>query len=138
MEKLPSGLPDEIVDDEDLARFLTSKSQYSTLIVKPSAFRPNPKGQETSVSRHGREPSVRLCKIGAEAAGDRTLHGAAIFKARDVRTSKLEVFADEPPPRHASILKWPWIENDPEEEKAQQMERAIELASAAGTPYLVK
>ncbi len=37
MGNLPSGLPDEVADEEDLVRFLTSRSQYSTIIVKPAA-----------------------------------------------------------------------------------------------------
>ena len=141
MGKLPSGLFDEISDDEDLARFLTSKSQFSTLnlIVKPSAFLPNPKDQETSVSRHGRQPTQRLWGIGADvvAATKKSLYGAAIIKVRDVRVAKLDVFADEPPPRHAAIRKWPWMDDDPEEQKAKQKERAIALASAAGEPFLI-
>ena len=141
MGKLPSGLFDEISDDEDLARFLTSKSQFSTqnLIVKPSAFLPNLKDQETSVSRHGRQPTKRLWGIGADvvAATEKSLYGAAIIKVRDVRVAKLEVFADEPPPRHAAIRKWPWIENDLESQKAQQKELALALASAAGPPFFV-
>jgi len=137
MGNLPSGLPEEIADDEDLARFLTSSRQFNSTIVSPAAFLPSPKSQETSVSRHGSEPSKRLWKIGTEAAGERSLHGAAIFKARDVRAAKLEVFADEPPPRHAAIRQWPFLENDPDEQKAQQKEQALMLASAAGKPFLI-
>lgn len=138
MEKLLSGLPDEIDDEEDLARFLTQRSQFNTTIIKPAAFLPSPLDQETSVFRHGREPLTQLWEIGAAAAGERSLHGAAIFKARDVRSSRLDVFADEPPLRHAAIRQWPSIENDPDEQKAQQKERAVMLASAAGKPLLIK
>ncbi len=138
MGSLPSGLPDEIDDEEDLARFLTSSNHYSKsrMEVRPAAFLPNPSGDETSVSRHGREPSKQLWKIGASAAGERTLHGAAIFKARDVRLARLDVIADEPPLRHAAIRKWPSIENDPDEQRAQRKLRALELVSAAGEPLL--
>jgi hypothetical protein len=45
---LPSGLPEQIQDEEDLARFLVQSSQFTTTSVKPSAFLPNPKDRETS------------------------------------------------------------------------------------------
>lgn len=138
MAKLLSGLPEEIADEEDLARFLTSSNQFNKIIVKPSAFLPNPHGRETSVSHHGREPSKTLWEIGIAAAGERTLHGAAIFKASAVRSVKLQVFADEPPLRHAAIRNWPWIESDIELQKAQQKQIANDLASVAGEPYLMK
>lgn len=133
---LPSGLPDHVDDDEDLARFLTQRNQFNATIVKPAAFLPNPKDQETSVSRHGRETVERLWEFGAIAAGTRKLYGAAIFKAHVVRGAHLEIDADEPPPRHAVIRGWPWFDGDPELQKAKQIELAVALASAAGPPLL--
>jgi hypothetical protein len=56
MRMLPSGLSEAIEDDENLARFLTSSSQFNAVMVKPSAFLPNPTDGETSVFRHGSEP----------------------------------------------------------------------------------
>jgi len=98
MATLPSGLEEIIADDEDLARYLTSSSQFNAIMVKPAAFLPNPKDRETSVFRHGSEPLDRLWAIGVEhAAGGRNLHGAAICKARHVRAAQLEVIAGEPP-----------------------------------------
>jgi len=130
---LPSGLPEQIADGEDLARFLTQSSQFNTTMVKPSAFLPNPNDHETSVFRHGREPSLQLWDIGREAAGaTRKLYGAAIFKAKSVRAAHVEVHADEPPLRHAVIHGWPWMENDPELQKAKQKEIAALIASEAG------
>lgn len=136
MVTLPSGLPDVLADDEDIARFLTQSSQFNTTMVKPAAFLPNPKDRETSVSRHGREPAERLWQIGITAAGERTLHGAALFKAHVVRNAGLELAADEPPELHAAIRGWPWLDNDPELQKGQQKVRAILIASAAGAPML--
>jgi hypothetical protein len=132
METLPSGLPERVADREDLARFLTSSSQFNSKMVKPSAFLPEPKDRETSVFRHGDEPREVLWAVGHEhAAQGRTIHGAAIFKAGAVRGVGLEVIADEPPPRPAAIKNWPWIEDDPELRKAQQKELANLLASKA-------
>jgi hypothetical protein len=133
---LPSGLPEVVGDDEDLTRFLTQNSQFKQAIVRPAAFLPSSKSRETSVSRHGREPLSNLWMIGLAAANGRPLYGAAILKAATVRGALLEVASDEPPMRHAAIRNWPWIENDPEEQKAQQKEIAIVLASAAGPPLL--
>lgn len=129
---LASGLPEFVVNDEDLARFLTSSSQFATQGVKPVAFLPSPKDRETSVFRHGSEPRVDLWAIGEEhVAGTRTLHGAAIVKAGDVRLAQLDVLASEPPPRHAAIRNWPWLDEDPDLQKAKQKERAALVASQA-------
>lgn len=60
------------------------------------------------------------------------LYGAAIVKARDVRAALLQVSAAEPPPRHAALRGWPWLDDDPELQKAQQKERAVLVSSKAG------
>ena len=128
---LASGLPEIVADDEDLARFLTSSGYFNAQMVKPAAFLPS-RDQETSVFRHGSEPREMLWTIGfgCPAAG-RTLHGAAIVKAREVRAASLEVTANEPPPRHAVIRGWPYLSEDPDLQKAQQKEMAISIASKA-------
>jgi hypothetical protein len=132
METLPSGLPKIVDDHEDLARFLTSSSQFNAKMAKPSAFLPNPKDRETSMFRHGREPADALWAIGSrEAAGERTIHGVAICKAGHIRSLALQVDAEEPPPRHAAIRGWPWGESDPELQKAKQKELAGLIASQA-------
>jgi hypothetical protein len=129
---LASGLPDLVEDHEDLARFLTSSSQFNAEMAKPAAFLPSAKDHETSVFRHGSEPRAALWALGEEhAAVNRTLYGAAIVKAANVRAALLEVAAAEPPPRHAAIRGWPWLDDDPELQKAQQKERAVLVASKA-------
>lgn len=133
---LPSGLPEDVADDEELARFLVQSNQFSSTSVKPSAFLPNPRDRETSVSRHGRQPLQRLWDLGLIAAGERPLRGAAFIRAADVRAAGLEVASAEPPDRHAVIRGWPWIESDPELQKGQQKERALVLAAAAGAPLI--
>jgi hypothetical protein len=132
MEMLPSGLPEQVADGEILARFLTSSSQFNSKMVKPSAFLPEPNARETSVFRHDSEPRDILWEIGNEhAAQGRTIHGAAMVKAGDARVVGLSVIAYEPPPRHAAIGNWPWIEDDPELRRAQHKELANSLASRA-------
>ena len=132
---LPSGLPEIVADEEDLARFLTSSSHYNTTAVKPSAFMPNPKNGETSVYRHGADPLEGLVMIAREEIGaERKVHGAAIVKAAAVRTAQLEVRAGEPPPRHADIIGWPWSADDPDMGKAAQKELAAAIAQKTGPP----
>jgi hypothetical protein len=131
MATLPSGLSDSVADDEDLARFLTQSGHFTATLVKAAAFLPSSKDRETSVSRHGPEPREELWRIGLSAAGPRSLHAAAIFKAQVVRDVQLEVLAAEPPPRHAVITGWPWDEADPELQKAKQKELALMIASRA-------
>jgi hypothetical protein len=129
---LASGLPEIVADDEDLARFLTSSSQFSAKAVKAAAFLPSANNRETSVFRHGSEPHEALWAIGDEhVAGTRTVYGAAIVRAGDVRLASLEVTADEPPPRHAVIRGWSWLSGDPELQKAKRKELAIVIASNA-------
>jgi hypothetical protein len=136
MTPLPSGLPETIQGDEQIARFLTQSDQFSKekMCVFPNAFLPGKRDRETSVSRHGREPIETLQSLGLKAAGERKLYGAAIITGQDVRNASLQVTPDEPPERHAVIRGWPWLENDPQEQKAQQKERALKLAGAAGAP----
>jgi hypothetical protein len=130
MIMLPSGLPEQIDNDEDLVRFLWQRSQFNTTVVKPTAFLPYP--DETSVSRHGREPSEKLWELGYAAVGTRPLYGAAIFKASVVRLAKLKVISDEPPLYHAVIRDWP----DSLLQKAEVMRMAQHIArSAVMIPY---
>lgn len=130
MPQLPSGLPEQVSDNEDLARFLTSSGHFNSTSIRPNAFLPNPKDGETSVFRHGAKPVKELWKIGNSAITNSTLHGAAIIKAKEVRRAGLEVFSAEPPPRHAAIRKWP-MESDPVLMKARHKEIALVLAKVA-------
>lgn len=126
---LPSGLPEEVADEESLARFLLFSGHFNRSHVKQSAFLPNPKDGRTSVFRHGAEPKNALEAIGQlEISSERNLYGAGIIKASDVRAVELEVKAAEPPPRHADIFDWPWMKDDREFGKAQRKEMAILLA----------
>jgi|SRR5262245_12594041 len=128
---LASGLPEIVADNEDLARFLTSSGHFSTQakMVKPPAFLPSVHHRETSVYRQGGEPVEALWTLGDQHLP--RFHGAAIIKAQDVRVILLDVIADEPPQRHAAIVGWPWLDEDPIEQKALQKERALQIASKA-------
>jgi hypothetical protein len=127
---LPSGLPDVLDDQEDLARFLMSSSHFNATMVKAAAFLP--RGGEPSVFRHGSEPNDELWQLASDhVPGNRTLHGAAIVRAQHVRAAGLDVAASEPPPRHANIVGWASLDSDPELGKAQQKEQALRIAQHA-------
>jgi len=131
MNMLPSGLPDHVDDQENVSRFLTSSSQFNSTMVKPSAFLPNPIHRNASVFRIDNEPE-RLRKVWQETtSGERQLKGLAIVRVAEVRRVQLEILADEPPPAHANIEGWPWIESDPELQKARQKDLATQVASCA-------
>jgi hypothetical protein len=136
MAALTSGLPEAIGADEDLARFLTQSSHFKARQVQPSAFLPHKASRNTSVMRHGREPMHTLAALGHIVAGGRALYGAALIRGSHVRSAGLDVVPDEPPERHAVIVGWPWVDDDAEQQKAQQKEKALALASAAGQPLL--
>ena len=132
MELLPSGLPESVGEEEDLARFLTSSSQYTASAVRHTVFLPNPRNFETSVFRHGAEPRDQLWEIGdQQIRGERPVHGAAVVKTSHIRAVALEVLASEPPPRHANILGWPRDDSDPDVTKARQKELALKMAAVA-------
>lgn len=136
MTTLPSGLPDKVDDQESLSRFLTSSSQFNSIMAKPAAFLPSPVHRNSSVFRIGNEPE-RLCRVWQETtSGERQLKGAAIFRAGAVRAARLDVLAEEPPPAHANIEGWPWIEHDPELQKARQKDLAAQIASGAELVFL--
>jgi hypothetical protein len=83
----------------------------------------------TSVMRHGEEPRDDLWRLAEATLGAAAkVHGAAVFKARVIRDERLDVVADEPPPRHANLVGWP-INADPELQKAQQKEIALAIAA---------
>ena len=131
-EVLSSGLSEIVEDEEDLARFLASSDQFNSSGAKPSIFLPNPKDRAKSVFRHGSQPKESLWQIAEEhLVGVRTLYGAAIVKTKHVRSALPDVVAQEPPPRHANIVGWPWSQTDPEMRKAEHIELALVIVRGA-------
>lgn len=129
MQTLPSGLAKHVADAEDLARFLTQSNQFGSGMAKPAALLPNPRHKNTSVFRMAGDPD-QLRRVWSETStGERQLKAAALFKVLDVRQARLDVNSQEPPPAHANIEGWPWLDSDPDMQKAQQKERAQEIAS---------
>ena len=128
---LPSGLPDQVADNENLARFITSSSQFNSLMAKPAAFLPNPKHKNTSVFRHDADWDGLKKVWDSVSNGERNLHSVAVFRVAVVRAAELDVRPEEPPARHANIVNWPWLPQDPELQKAKQKECAAVIAQAA-------
>lgn len=131
MTPLPSGLPELVDGTEELSRFLTQRSHFNSIGAKAAAFLPNPKCRNTSVFRMGSNLELLRQTWNENKTGDRELKGAATLVAQSVRDVGLDVISEEPPPAHANIEGWPWLENDPELQKAQQLELANALASKA-------
>ena len=131
MEMLPSGLPEFVGDEENLARFLAQSNYFNQAGVKPVAFLPNPKNGETSVFRHNGQDMSTLRQMGQEhISAERSLYGAAMVKALHIRAALLEVVTKEPPARHANIASWP-SDVDPEMEKARRKNLANQIARHA-------
>lgn len=131
MTMLPSGLPEHVGDNEALSRFLTQSGQFNSLGAKPAAFLPSPKHRNTSVFRIGNDAERLRQTFKETAAGDRTLKGVAICRTAAIRAIPLDVVAEEPPLGHANIEGWPWLSEDPEAQKAKQLELAAQIASAS-------
>lgn len=129
---LPSGLPEHVADSEPLSRFLTSDSQFNSLMAKASAFMPGPADDMTSVFRQSDDALPELWAMADQVIGTgRRVRAVALLSAADVRSARLNVEAQEPPPRHANIFGWPSSANDIEQRRAQRKELALLLAQAA-------
>ena len=128
---LPSGLPDHVRDDEPLALFLTSSGHFSAdkETVKAAPFLPNPRDGDRSVCRHDTEPVTELARLGALYRPDATIYGAGVVLTSVVRVAGLAVEAEEPPERHANIRGWAWSAADPKMGKAENMEKALQIAA---------
>lgn len=133
MKELESGLPKDIKGEETLARFVMSSSHYNAHGIKYTAYLPNPRNGETSVFRYAEKWAESLRAIGESAARNRglQLHGTSLVLAQVVFDAMLRLVAVEPPPRHANIVGWPVLANDPARQKAAQKERAMLIAQAA-------
>ncbi len=128
-EVLPSGLPADVADNEDLARFIYQSNQCNSTGAKPAAFLPPSNGQ-LSVARHPATPLEALKKLAASYRTDKNAYGGAMITVKLVRKQNLDVEAIEPPARHANIIGWP-THNDPDEQKSLQLLKAKALADAS-------
>jgi len=127
---LPSGLPNIVADNEPISRFLTSKSHFNSTSVKPNAYMPNKKDGKLSVARHSADPLSESKRIAKDFNLSKAI-GVAVIRASCFREEDLDFDANEPPLRHADVVKWPWKKHDPEIDKAKQREKAAVLAQEA-------
>ena len=144
---LPSGLPEEVGDDEVVARFARHDSKY----FKRPPFRPKyglfipPKDSTVlSVSRVSSKPDAVIREIGEHVvsqAGD-TLYGWARLVVKDVRAIRsLGVVSDEPDAQHhfhAHITGFPLkLPATVPTEKSELIQVCEDLAEAASDMVLV-
>lgn len=125
-------LPSQPEANEPIARFLTSKSDFSAQQrrVRERAFLPHPALHECSVFRVESLETWEIFRLGREHVKVRRIYGYAEFAVRDATSLDLEVSPAEPPPRHANIIGWP-RDRDPAMEEARQLLIAKELAMRA-------
>jgi len=129
MANLPSGLPEHVGDTESLSRFLTQSGHFNSTMAKPAAFMPHPEYRNASVFRIGNDSACLTQTWKDTSDGTRALKAVAFCTAADVRNAGLDVIASEPPPAHANIEGWPWLD-DPDLQKARQKEHASRIAEA--------
>lgn len=99
---------------------------------KASAFMPGPVDAKTSVFRQRAEPLPALWEMAdREIGAARRVRAVAALTAADIRQARLDVEAQEPPPRHANFIGWPTVAHDPELSRAQRKELALLLAQSA-------
>ena len=98
-------------------------------MAKPAAFLPHPEYRNASVFRIGNDSACLTQSWKDTSDGTRALNAVAFCTAADVRNAGLDVIASEPPPAHANIEGWPWL-NDPDLQKARQKEHASRIAEA--------
>lgn len=125
---LPSGLPENVLEDEPMARFLRSSSHVakSTGRIKYGAYLPAP-DDDTSVFRREGLDDVELKKLGAEYVPNSVKHGSALILAKVIIDEGLQLIADDEPPRHANIRGWPTLD-DPDLQKNKRRLKAAALA----------
>ncbi len=129
---LSSGLPEIVSDDELISRFLTSRgSHFNKTAVKQAAFIPNRHNGRLSVVRHPGEPVEEAQRIALDDFKLPKVHGVGVVSAEQIREERLDLDADDTPPRHADIIGWPWLEEDPEFGKSERKLKAIALAQKA-------
>lgn len=128
---LPSGLPEIVSDGEPVSRFLTSKSHFNASRIKPSAYLPNPRDGKLSVARHSANPVFESEIMAKQIFKLKRAFGVALLKAEVFRKQDLDFEADDTPPRHANVVGWPWLQDDPEFDKSERKLRAAALAQKA-------
>lgn len=149
-----SGMPNEVLDNELLARHVFShklvrKDEHGTLRAKPQAFMPlkDKHGEWViSVTRIGNFADQAAIErngmwVGREGKEPRVLYGYATMTAAVVRSievrdknkdlvGRMDVVRDEPPPFHAHIVKYPDL-LEGENPKLLQKDCAEDLAEKA-------
>ena len=122
-----SGLSETVGPSEKLARFVFRKKMFyaSSGKPKPSTLYPNPKNNETSVSRVDSLGFEEIVALGNQCQrlrpDDPPLHGFVNFLNQSVLDQTLNTIADDTPPRHANIVGWEAFEASKQKALAQNI-----------------
>lgn len=127
MSSLPSGLPETVGLDEDIARFIRcSKYVRANQTIKHNAFLPAP-DNDTSTFRINGLNNEEVGAIAVEHVKEKAKNGAAVCKAKVIAQAELLLVPEEPPFQHANIRGWAMDEDDAAK-KSKRMEQAQKLA----------
>ena len=123
---------DDVATSEQIARYILSKSYFSTTnrAVKYGAYLPAPNG-ETSVYRISGLSEEEIWEIGQEDVAKpsrRTLYARGDTPANVIMKTGLTLVPETTPhPLHANIVKWP---SDKDEQKMLALEIVNEAVLA--------
>ena len=110
-----SKLLKKVSENEFVIRFLKDSNQFSTTGVKHQAFTPKQNKStgrlEVSVFRYQNE-SLEYWRERSLQINSKIPYGYAKLKVVNVRSLDLDVEADDTPPAHANIIKWPIYEDN--------------------------
>jgi len=125
-------LPDRVLPEEPVSRFILDKDQFRQErgFIYPAAFLPSKKTANTSVYRVESLPETRIWQLAekfvtALRADKKRVLARADIKAKTAFHQDLAIQPDRlPHPRHANIINWPT-------DRSAQKAKALELAKNA-------
>lgn len=125
-------LPDRVLPDEPVSRFILDKDQFRQEkgFIYPAAFLPSKKTANTSVYRIESLPEARIWQLAERFVtalrGDKKpVLARADIQAKKVFDQDLAILPDRlPHPRHANIVSWPT-------DRSAQKAKALELSKNA-------
>lgn len=126
-------MPDtELLPGERIARFLYSRSQFSSTGVKPGAFDPPPNGKLSCahISGLSEEAVWAVARLTVtNQTGRSRVYARAELDVEAVRQQGLRAIRDDVSfPGHTTVLGWPLVGDDSRE---RRLEIALNLSLAA-------
>ena len=127
-ERSEKSTPEVLAPNEQISRFLYSKSTFSlsNKRVKPGAFSPPPDLSLSAVHSTGVQ-ELNIWSIGRRTLGTQpgrnTIYGRADLPVESLIAQKLQAIRDDNPfERHTSVVGWP---QDPDKERQKEDIKAI-------------